>query len=102
VTFRNIGGLVMPILLQLEYADGSTEMRRLPVEIWALNNETASHLVMTEKELSRVTLDPRMQTADVDLSNNRFPPEVPKSRFQLFKDQQPPNAMQKAGLGAGK
>jgi hypothetical protein len=101
VGIKNAGGLVMPVILEIEFDDGTTETRRLPVEVWALNNERVSHLIMSTKPIKRLTIDPRLQTADVDTANNHYPPILPKSRFQLFKDQKSPNAMQKAGLGTG-
>ncbi len=99
INFKNVGGLIMPIILELEFEDGTTETRQLPAEVWVRDNERISHVVMTNKEIKRMTLDPRLQTADIDLTNNHYPPQVSKSRFQLFKDQKSPNAMQKAGLG---
>ncbi len=102
IDVKNFGGLVMPIIFQVEYDDGSSDSIHLPAEIWARDNVKASHLLITPKQLKKVTLDPRLQTADVDLSNNHYPPEVAKSRFQLFKEQKSPNAMQKAGLGVAK
>jgi hypothetical protein len=99
IDFKNIGGLVMPIIFEVEFDDGSTESIQLPVEIWARNNEQVNHLLLSAKKLKSITLDPRLQTADVDLSNNHFPPQVSKSRFQLFKEQTAPNAMQRSGLG---
>jgi hypothetical protein len=99
VDFKNIGGVVMPVIFDVEFEDGSTASYHLPAEIWARDNETISHLVLTPKKVKKITLDPRLQTADVDLSNNHFPPQISKSRFQLFKEQKVPNAMQRAGLG---
>lgn len=102
IDVKNIGGLVMPVIFAVEYEDGTNDLIQLPAEVWARDNVKMSHLLMTPKQLKKITLDPRLQTADVDLSNNHYPPEVPKSRFQLFKQQRAPNAMQKAGLGASK
>ena len=85
VKFKNIGGLVMPIILGLEHEDGSKRIIRIPAEIWAKNNETASKLIVSEKPVKQFTLDPRLETADVELSNNYYPPKITKSRFQTFK-----------------
>ncbi len=94
--FSNVGGLVMPIILKLDYADGSSEELRIPAEIWRRNYKSVSKLVVTDKTLTQVTLDPHQETADVDLSNNVFPRRPVMTRFQLFKQQQqaPPNPMQ--------
>lgn len=96
VDFENIGGLVMPILLDLEFEDGSRESLRIPAEIWRRNPLRVSKLIMIEKMLTRIVLDPQEETADSDRSNNFFPPEPVRSRFQLFKRKKEKNPMQKA------
>ena len=99
--FKNVGGLVMPIIVELTYEDGTSEIRQFPAEIWNKNNVTVSKLIMTEKVVTGVNLDPRLETADVDTWNNSFPRQIEKSRFQLFRDQRSgsfsPNAMRRAG-----
>ncbi len=91
---KNVGGLVMPVILQIDYADGSKEEMRIPAEIWRLDNTNVSKMIATKKEIASVTLDPRLETADVDVSNNSFPRRPVKSRFQLFKEGSAPNPMQ--------
>lgn len=95
VEFQNIGGLVMPIIVELEFADGSKREVRLPAEIWVKNSESVSKLFMTDQEIVHVTLDPHLETADTDLGNNQFPPTPVKTRFQLFKEKKRKNPMQK-------
>lgn len=95
VDLKNIGGLVMPVILLVEYTDGTTEELRIPAEIWRQNNTEVSKLIVTKKEVKTITLDPRLETADVDLANNFFPRRPIKSRFQAFKTQpRPRNPMQ--------
>ncbi|HEV7377662.1 MAG TPA: hypothetical protein VGN95_23305, partial [Pyrinomonadaceae bacterium] len=95
IDLKNIGGLVMPVILQIDYADGTTEELRIPAEIWRYDNFNVSKLIVTGKEIKSVTLDPHLETADVDLENNSFPRRPVKSRFQIFKDaQKPQNPMQ--------
>ncbi len=95
VDLKNLGGLVSPVILDIEYMDGTKESMRIPAEIWRYNNTEVSKLVMTAKEIRAITLDPRLETADVDMANNSFPRRPVKSRFQLFKDgQAQPNPMQ--------
>jgi hypothetical protein len=94
VDFRNLGGLVMPVILNIEYADGTREELRIPAEIWRYNNTAVTKLLMTKKEIRSITLDPHLETADTDLSNNSFPRRPVKSRFQLFKERTKPNPMQ--------
>lgn len=84
--FENLGGLVMPVLIGVLYADGSTGLRRIPAEIWRRNSETVKTLVITERPVVRFTLDPRLETADADVSNNLWPREqIQPSRFDIFR-----------------
>jgi hypothetical protein len=83
IDLKNIGGLVMPVILEVDYTDGSREELRLPAEIWRYNNTAISKLIMTKKEIRSITLDPRLESADVDLSNNSFPRRPINTRFQL-------------------
>ena len=85
VDFKNLGGLVMPVIIGLEYMDGTTEKITIPVEIWRYNYKEVSKLVVTKKEVKSIVLDPNLETADADLSNNSFPRRPVKSRFQVFK-----------------
>ncbi|MEZ4474155.1 MAG: M1 family metallopeptidase [bacterium] len=94
--FENRGGLVMPIILRLTYDDGEREVVRLPAEIWKQDAERVSKLFMTRKALVKVELDPFFEIADADVSNNTWPREPVKTRFQLFKEKRVPNAMQDA------
>jgi hypothetical protein len=88
VDLKNVGGLVMPVILGVEYADGTSEELRIPAEIWRLNNTEVSKLIVTNKEVKSISLDPHLETADVNMENNFFPRRVLKSRFQLFKERQ--------------
>ena len=84
--FSNLGGLVMPVILEFEYIDGTKEVIKIPAELWKSNNEQVSKVFVFDTELARVTLDPFLETADVDRNNNYWPARVEPSRFQLFKD----------------
>ena len=97
LSFKNVGGLVMPILLELTFADGSKEEVRIPAEIWRRNNKSVSKMIVSTKEITNIVLDPHLETADTDLSNNHWPPKPVRSRFQLFKSSsKSKNNMQKA------
>jgi hypothetical protein len=80
-----IGGLVMPVILEFEFADGSAEIVRIPAEIWKLDQDKVSKLFYFEKEVVSVTLDPFLETADVDVSNNYWPRRILPNRFELYK-----------------
>ena len=85
--FSNVGGLVMPIILEMTFADGSKEMLRIPAEIWRRTPKAVSKLVVTDKdkELVSVTVDPRWETADVDVENNHYPRQIIPSRIEAYK-----------------
>jgi len=97
LTFKNVGGMVMPLILEFEYADGTKEVQHIPAEIWRLRDDQLSKVFVTEQEVKQITLDPFLETADVDLSNNVWPPSSKPSRFQLFKQRRstPENPMQR-------
>jgi hypothetical protein len=94
VELENRGGLVTPLILEIEYEDGSIEEMRIPAEIWRRDPTRATKLLVTEQPIVRITHDPYLETADIDPSNNRFPPQPQKSRFQLFKEERQKNPMQ--------
>ncbi|MEL7495994.1 MAG: M1 family metallopeptidase [Planctomycetota bacterium] len=85
VQIENQGGLVMPVLIDVVFEDGSKQHFRYPAEIWRKNNQTITKLIVTDKPAKSFTLDPRLETADVDLEDNYYPPRITKSRFELYK-----------------
>ena len=96
--FSNIGGLVMPIILELIYVDGTREIIRIPAEIWKKNSNSVKKVFILEKELSSIILDPFLETADTDRNNNYWPTKNEPTRFQLFKQKErnSENPMQRA------
>ena len=89
----NLGGLITPVTLRLEYTDGSHEELLLPAEIWRFNTEKTSKVHLTPKELRSVTFDPRQELMDADVENNFWPRRAVKTKLQLFKDEKPANPM---------
>jgi len=85
IDFSNKGGLVMPILLDITYADSSTEQLYIPAEIWRKNSKKVSKLLIRDKEIKAIALDANWQTADVNINNNYWPARPIKSRFELYK-----------------
>lgn len=83
--FSNKGGLVMPIPLEVTYEDGSTEEIRLNAEIWRKNAKKVTRMLITDKVISSVTVDPYWEIADVNMDNNHYPRKIEKSRFELIK-----------------
>jgi hypothetical protein len=96
VDFENLGGLVMPIILKITYADNSHEVMRIPAEIWRRNPEFVSKLIMTTKEIKALEIDPNLETADTNVDNNNWPAKLVKSRFQLWKKKFKDSPMKKA------
>jgi len=95
--FSNIGGLVMPIILEFEYTDGTTEVVKIPAEIWKSNSKKIKKIFILDKELTNIKLDPFLETADVDMNNNYWPPRIEPTRFQIYKQRewQQENPMQR-------
>ncbi len=96
--FSNLGGLVMPVILEFEFIDGTKEVVRIPSEIWKRNDEKVKKVFILDQELSRVTLDPFLETADVDRDNNYWPARIEPTRFELYKQNRSKgeNLMQRA------
>ena len=88
ISFSNNGGLVMPLILEFTFIDGTKEVKRIPAEIWRTYEDKVSKVFIFEKELRSVRLDPFLETADTDLDNNSWPSKTQPSRYQLFKQQQ--------------
>ena len=85
IKFRNIGGMIMPLIVQFSFDDGSSEIRRIPVEIWTRNNLETSKVFSFEKEVTALVLDPFLETADCELFNNNWPRKNIPGRFELYK-----------------
>ena len=85
LTFKNKGGLVMPIIIEWTYADGSKEKEYIPTEIWAKNEQQVRKVFAKEKEVVKIVIDPDKETADVNVEDNVFPREKKKSKFDKFK-----------------
>ncbi|MGB8191096.1 MAG: M1 family metallopeptidase [Chitinophagaceae bacterium] len=86
--FSNKGGLVMPIILEWTYKDGTKEVEKIPAQVWRKNEGKLTKIFMKDKEVATVKLDPMRETADIDESNNAWPKEITQSKFQVFKAQQ--------------
>jgi len=97
--FKNIGGLVMPLILRFNFNDGSSEIIRVPAEVWSHNNVSTSKVFVFEKQVETVELDPFLETADCDTENNYWPHRSVPSRFEMYKYNRRggSNPMQEAG-----
>lgn len=86
IDFENKGGLVMPIILLFTFTDGTTELMRIPAEIWRYNNYAVSKVFIFKKEVLTVEMDPYLETADCDVENNNWPRKSIPSRFDAFEE----------------
>tara|TARA_B110000483_G_scaffold243659_1_gene334974 strand:- start:12146 stop:14698 length:2553 start_codon:yes stop_codon:yes gene_type:complete len=86
--FSNLGGLVSPILLQLNYVDGTSEEMNIPAEIWRRTPEQVHKLLVLDKELEGVVVDHLWETADVDIENNFYPRRIIPSRIEAYQDKE--------------
>jgi len=86
IKFSNEGGLPMPIILEFVYEDNSKERHYIPAEIWKMDAEQVSKVFFSKKELKEVILDPNLQTADIDRTDNYWPERIEQSRFELYKN----------------
>ncbi len=86
LTLKNKGGLVMPVIVEWTYADGTKEIDRIPAEIWRHNESEVKQTFLKTKEVVNIAIDPNLELADVNMENNTFPRPVEASRFDSFKD----------------
>lgn len=88
LTFSNKGGMVMPVIIEWTFKDGSKEVDRLPAGIWRLNEKQFTKVFIKDKEVASIRLDPMRETADIDETNHQWPVKEMPTRFQLFKQSQ--------------
>ncbi|KFF19938.1 M1 family metallopeptidase [Flavobacterium hydatis] len=81
VEFEKPGGMIMPILVEITYEDGTKEEFKYPAQIWRKNNDTAKKVYATEKAIKSIQIDPKLLTADIDVTNNAWPKVEAKSKF---------------------
>jgi hypothetical protein len=87
LVFEKPGDLVMPIIVEFEYEDGTKERKQYPAEIWRLNDSEVTKVFPSSKSIKKITIDPDEQTADIDLSNNSWPKQT-ENKFEKFKKNQ--------------
>jgi hypothetical protein len=99
LTFSNKGGLVMPVILEWTYADGTTEIQRIPAQVWRKNENKLVKTFMKDKQVVKVQLDPLKETADINTSNNSWPKVgTEPSKLQAFKLKQGATRGQSTGI----
>ncbi len=88
ITFSNKGGLVMPIIVEFTFKDGTTEVDRIPAQVWRLNEGKVTKTFMKDKEVVSIKLDPMKETADINTNNNSWGDIKAPSKFAAFKMKQ--------------
>ena len=86
LTVENLGGLVMPLVVEFTYTDGTKDVRRVPVEIWRKGGSEVTKVFVTPKEAAKIVLDPFLEMADTDLSNNAWPRQLRPTRIDLYNN----------------
>jgi hypothetical protein len=81
VTFDKPGSLVMPIIVELTFEDNTTETHTFPAQIWRMSDKEVSRTFASQKAISKIVVDPKQETADVDTANNTWPKTAVKSKF---------------------
>jgi hypothetical protein len=103
IEFENIGGLVMPLIIQLHYEDGTSEIRYIPAEVWRIKSDKITKVITTQKPVKQFVLDPYQETADTDMENNYYPRRSLPTRFQIFEqNRSTTNPMQQRGSNSSR
>ena len=85
VTFEKPGGLIMPLIVELTFDDQTKERHHFPAQIWRKGNDEVKRIFATNKSVVAITVDPDLETADIDLSNNSWPKKEESSVFDKVK-----------------
>ena len=85
ITLKNKGGLVMPVIIEWTYKDGSKEIEKIPVEVWRTNEQQVKKVFVKDREVVNVVIDPNQDTAEAELSDNVFPKKPVESKFDQMK-----------------
>jgi len=88
LTFSNKGGLIMPIIIEWTYKDGTKEVERIPAQVWRQNENKVVKTFIKDKEVASIKLDPFKETADINTDNNSWNNIGEPSKFSIFKGRQ--------------
>jgi hypothetical protein len=95
VDFSNLGGLVTPLVLEIQLASGKKYVERVPAEVWRYSPKKITKLIITDEPMVSLVQDPYLETADIDTGNNAWPRKPVQSRLELFKTKRPEDDMMK-------
>ena len=89
LSFGNKGGLVMPIIIEWTFKDGTKEVDRIPAQVWRHNENKVTKFFMKDKEVASIRLDPMRETADINEANNSWGQITQEpSKFTVYKQKQ--------------
>ncbi|OON60835.1 aminopeptidase [Massilia sp. KIM] len=91
VDFSNKGGLVTPLIVEIELKSGKKIVERIPAEVWRFSPKQVTKLFVTDEPIVGLVQDPYWETADIDQNNNAWPRKPVPSRLELFKTEQDQN-----------
>jgi len=83
VAISNKGGLVMPVIIEWTFADGTQETDRIPAQIWRYNEHHITKAFLKDKIVVKMQLDPKKETADIDESNNTWTKFGEPAKFSI-------------------
>ena len=83
--FSNKGGMVMPVIIEWTFRDGSKEIETVPVSVWGKNENEFTKVFKKEKEVASISLDPKKETADINSGNGNWPVKEMPTKFQIYK-----------------
>jgi hypothetical protein len=85
IKVKNVGGNIMPLLIQANFMDGSKQMVKVPAEIFRKSPNQIYKALIFDKQVKSFQLDPNLKTADIDTKNNAFPRAAKASKFKELK-----------------
>jgi len=84
VTYENQGGLIMPLVVRFTLEDGTEEVKRIPAEVWLKNEDEFTKWFNFTQPVVQITLDPFLEMADTDRSDNYWPAMQEPSKFDVY------------------
>ncbi len=85
INFNAYGGMIMPLIVEFEFEDGTMDEVRIPAEIWMKNQKEVSKIFIYDKEVKNITLDPHLETSDVNMENNHWPRKTERIFINIVK-----------------
>ncbi|HAF46943.1 MAG TPA: aminopeptidase, partial [Cryomorphaceae bacterium] len=75
---------IMPLVLRFTLEDGQEEVIRIPAEVWIKNEEEFTKWFNFKQPVVQITLDPFLEMADTDRSDNYWPALQEPNKFDVY------------------